>query len=65
MRELVYYAAVTLDGYIAGPNGEFDAFLIEGDHMEGINARFADTPPPPSQPQRSASPRSASSSTPC
>lgn len=45
MRELVYYAAVTLDGYIAGPNGEFDAFLIEGDHMDGINARFADTLP--------------------
>jgi len=45
MRELVYYAAVTLDGFIAGPDGEFDAFLVEGDHMEGINARFADTLP--------------------
>lgn len=45
MRELVYYAAVTLDGYIAGPNGEFDAFLVEGDHMAAINARFADTLP--------------------
>nr|WP_101848797.1 dihydrofolate reductase family protein [Zhihengliuella sp. ISTPL4] len=45
MRELVYYAAVTLDGFIAGPDGEFDAFLIEGDHMDGINARFADTLP--------------------
>lgn len=45
MRELVYYAAVSLDGYIAGPGGEFDAFLIEGDHMDGINERFADTIP--------------------
>ena len=45
MRELVYYAAVTLDGFIAGPDGEFDAFLVEGDHMVGINARFADTLP--------------------
>lgn len=45
MRELVYYVAVTLDGFIAGPNGEFDAFLFDGDHMEGINARFADTLP--------------------
>lgn len=45
MRELVYYAAVTLDGFIAGPDGEFDAFLVEGDHMDGINARFADTLP--------------------
>lgn len=45
MRQLVYYAAVTLDGYIAGPHGEFDAFLVEGDHMDGINDRFADTLP--------------------
>lgn len=45
MRELVYYVAVSLDGFIAGPNGEFDSFLIEGDHMDKINARFADTVP--------------------
>jgi hypothetical protein len=29
MRDLTYYVAVSLDGYIAGPNGEFDAFLAE------------------------------------
>lgn len=45
MRELVYYAAVTLDGFIAGPNGEFDAFATEGDHMEAITARYPDTVP--------------------
>lgn len=45
MRELVYYVAVSIDGYIAGPDGEFDAFLVEGDHMDGINERFADTIP--------------------
>ena len=45
MRELVYYLAVSLDGYIAGPDHQFDAFLIEGDHMEGINEEFADTIP--------------------
>jgi dihydrofolate reductase len=45
MRELVYYVAVSLDGYIAGPEGEFDAFLFEGDHMEAINGRFAATIP--------------------
>ncbi|MCS5717748.1 dihydrofolate reductase family protein [Herbiconiux sp. CPCC 205763] len=45
MRELVYYVAVSLDGFIAGPNGEFDSFLAEGDHMDVINERFADTIP--------------------
>ncbi|MFF7293840.1 dihydrofolate reductase family protein [Microbacterium sp. NPDC008134] len=45
MRELVYYAAVTIDGFIAGPAGQFDAFMITGDHMDAINRRFADTLP--------------------
>lgn len=45
MRELVYYVAVSLDGFIAGPQGEFDAFLIEGDHMDAINDRYGDTIP--------------------
>lgn len=45
MRELSYYVAVTLDGFIAGPNGEFDAFPVEGEHMAAINERFADTVP--------------------
>lgn len=45
MRELTYYVAVSLDGYIAGPNGEFDTFLAEGDHMEPIWARYRGTAP--------------------
>jgi dihydrofolate reductase len=45
MRELVYYVAVTLDGFIAGPQGEYDGFLMEGDHMQAINRRFAATIP--------------------
>ncbi|MGN7860069.1 dihydrofolate reductase family protein [Microbacterium sp. 22303] len=45
MRELTYYVAVSLDGFIAGPEGQFDAFLFDGDHMAAINARFADAIP--------------------
>ncbi|OZB86243.1 MAG: riboflavin biosynthesis protein RibD, partial [Microbacterium sp. 13-71-7] len=45
MRELTYYVAVSLDGFIAGPEGQFDAFLFEGDHMAAISTRFADAIP--------------------
>lgn len=41
----MYYAAVSLDGYIAGPAGQFDAFLAEGDHMNAMLARFPDAAP--------------------
>ena len=45
MRELVYYVAVSIDGYIAGPDGEFDAFIFEGDHIEFITAELPDAIP--------------------
>ncbi|MGK9221761.1 MULTISPECIES: dihydrofolate reductase family protein [unclassified Microbacterium] len=45
MRELVYYVAVTLDGYIAAPDGGFDAFLVEGDHAPVLQREFGDALP--------------------
>ena len=49
MRELVYYIAVSLDGFIAGPDGQFDAFPMGGEDqrslLELIARRFPDTIP--------------------
>lgn len=45
MRQLVYYVAVSLDGFIAAPDGAFDAFPMEGDHLAAIAERFPDTLP--------------------
>jgi len=45
MRDLVYYVAASIDGFIAGPNGETDAFPIEGDHMTVLLGEFADAVP--------------------
>lgn len=45
MRELIYYVAVSLDGCIAGPEGQFDAFLTAGDHMGVLLEEYPDTIP--------------------
>ncbi|MFS0734992.1 dihydrofolate reductase family protein [Microbacterium sp. 1P10UB] len=44
-RELVYYVAVSLDGFIADPDGGFDAFLAEGDHGAVVYGEYADALP--------------------
>lgn len=45
MRNLVYYVAVSIDGYIADPAGGFDAFLVEGDHSAVVFGEYADALP--------------------
>src|SRR5699024_4717307 len=45
MRELTYIVAVSLDGFIAGPNGEFDAFASQGAHAAPIWDRYRGTAP--------------------
>ncbi|MFI8631469.1 dihydrofolate reductase family protein [Microbacterium sp. NPDC077663] len=42
---MVYYVAVSLDGFIAGPSGETDAFLAGGDHLSALLAEFPETVP--------------------
>ncbi|MBT0568498.1 dihydrofolate reductase family protein [Williamsia sp. CHRR-6] len=45
MRNLVYYVAVSIDGYIADPDGGFDAFSVEGDHASVVFGEYADALP--------------------
>ena len=45
MRELVYYVAVSIDGFIADAEGGFDAFLVEGDHSSLVLGEYADALP--------------------
>ncbi|MCX0270087.1 dihydrofolate reductase family protein [Nocardia zapadnayensis] len=45
MRKLVYYVAVSLDGYIAGPGGEADFYPLGADMAEWINERYPESVP--------------------
>ncbi|MER6140934.1 dihydrofolate reductase [Streptomyces sparsogenes] len=45
MRKLVYYVAVSIDGFIAGPGGEFDFYPEAPDMVEYLRAEFPETMP--------------------
>ncbi|EME24045.1 dihydrofolate reductase family protein [Rhodococcus triatomae] len=45
MRKLVYYVGSSLDGYIAGPGGEWDFYPVGSDLSEYMNTRFPEVVP--------------------
>ncbi|MFF0773839.1 dihydrofolate reductase family protein [Nonomuraea wenchangensis] len=45
MRKLVYYIAVSLDGYIAGPGHEIDFYPVSDQMAAWINDRYPETVP--------------------
>lgn len=45
MQKLTYFVASTVDGYIAGPDGQHDFFPYEGDHMAALSEDFPETMP--------------------
>lgn len=45
MRKLVYFVASTLDGFIAGPEGEIDFYPFGPDLQEFIRTRYPETLP--------------------
>jgi dihydrofolate reductase len=49
VRKLTYYIAASLDGFIAGPGGEFDFFAFEGDFAAAVCADFPETLPAPAR----------------
>lgn len=47
MRDLVYFVAASVDGFIADPAGGFDAFPTSGPHVDTLAADFPATLPTP------------------
>ena len=45
MRELKYYVACTVDGFIAREDGSFDCFLAGGEHFADLLRSFPETIP--------------------
>lgn len=47
MRALVYFVAISVDGYIAGPAGQYDFYPLEGDHITAQLQELPETLPAP------------------
>lgn len=42
MQKLIYHVAMTLDGFIAKPDGSVPEFAMTGDHVDAYQAHLAD-----------------------
>ncbi|MGA4786884.1 dihydrofolate reductase family protein [Nocardia sp. AB354] len=51
MRKLLYFVGVSLDGYIAGPGGEYDFYPVAEDMAEFVNGRYPESVPAHIRPQ--------------
>ncbi|MCC3316378.1 dihydrofolate reductase family protein [Nocardia africana] len=45
MRKLIYFVGVSLDGYIAGPGGEYDFYPVAEGMSEFVTARYPESVP--------------------
>ena len=45
MRRLVYFVATSVDGFIAGPQGQYDYFPMDGDHIRAQVEELPETLP--------------------
>lgn len=49
MRKLIYYVAISTDGFIADPEGSFEAFPMQGEHFPDLISDFPETFPAPAR----------------
>lgn len=49
MRKLIYYIAISTDGFIAENDGTFGSFPMQGEHMADLFADFPETFPAPAR----------------
>lgn len=46
MQSIIYDVAISIDGYISGPDGDISQFASEGPVVEDYMTRLAGTPSP-------------------